>query len=225
MAKPVFYKTRWSSFLGEPRPFLDKKVIEQPFPCSLVDFTWSYTIPTPTPSPTSTVTPTVTYTPTNTFTPTNTATPTETPTNTPTNTLTPTPTITPSTTPNPVCPEQITFTGQQRPEFNGVYDRIYSYTGGTFIGGYFWDENPQDIVTFIPGADDTGKVGAVYGRFSGGIYYTMGAFAFQSVGSRSIILYAIWKTSSSYFVNQQATIIPTEGAAFSLIVPFIDIRS
>jgi hypothetical protein len=98
MGKPVFYKTRWSSYLGEPRPFLSNFGIFVPEPSPSPSP--SYT-PTNTPTLTPTITPTITPTTTRTPTPTTTRTPTPTltPTITPTTTQTPTPTLTPTVTP------------------------------------------------------------------------------------------------------------------------------
>lgn len=66
-------------------------------------------------------------------TPTPTSTPPATPTNTPTKTVTPTPSITPYA----VCPQQMLLSNNTTlPELDGTYNRIYSYTGGTFSYGY-----------------------------------------------------------------------------------------
>lgn len=105
MMAQVFYRKRFSSYLGEQRAIDD--IITQFIPDGgglACDFTYSV-LPTPTPTSSPTATPTVTPTNTPTVTPTNTTTPTPTvtpsPTITPTNTETPTPTPTPSPTPGP----------------------------------------------------------------------------------------------------------------------------
>lgn len=101
----VFYRKRFSSYLGEQRAIDD--IITQFVPDGgglACDFTYSV-LPTPTPTASPTATPTVTPTNTQTPTPTNTETPTPTvtttPTNTPTNTETPTPTVTSTPTVTP----------------------------------------------------------------------------------------------------------------------------
>lgn len=90
--------------------------------------------PTPTPSITPTITRTQTPTPTPSISPSQTATPTITPTITRTPTLTPTPTITQS--PFAVCPEEVILNGNTLlAELDGTYQRVYSYTGGSFNYG------------------------------------------------------------------------------------------
>lgn len=91
--------------------------------------------PTPQPSP---PVPTPTITPTNTQTltpsPTNTKTPTLTPTNTQTIGITPSPT----STPNAVCAEQFVITNSTDVNnANGTYNRLWSYSGGTMLYGYW----------------------------------------------------------------------------------------
>jgi hypothetical protein len=94
----VFYRKKFSDYLGENRAIDDivVKFIPEPSPTPLPI--------TPTPTPTPSITPTRTLTPTPSITPTITRTPTLTPTNTSTPTITPTntstPTITPSITPS-----------------------------------------------------------------------------------------------------------------------------
>ena len=88
-AERVFYRQKWTRYLGELRPIHDIYIDIIP------------PTPTPTVTPTSTVTPTVTPTLTQTPTQTTTQTPTVTPTVTPTRTLTPTPTVTPTVTQTP----------------------------------------------------------------------------------------------------------------------------
>jgi hypothetical protein len=87
----VFYRKRFSDYLGEQRAIDDIVQFYQPD---------GGVTPTPTPVPV-TPTPTPSITPTRTLTPTPTSTPTNTPSVTPTSTLTPTPSITPTNTNTP----------------------------------------------------------------------------------------------------------------------------
>lgn len=184
---------------------------------------------TSTPTNTATNTATVTNTPTNTATPTNTTTPTNTQTNTSTPTPTVTPTMdcsfsgtavyiaptptptntqtstqTPTPTPNAVCPEELQFYySGNTPEysaFTGTYQRAYSYTGGTFTGGYVNYDTPSLYYTFIPGADSSGKVAAIFTRFDGSFYYTL--IAFGNNGS-DILAFSMYKTNTDYVFNGQ----------------------
>jgi surface protein len=123
---------------------------------------------TPTPTPTMTVTPTVTPTNTPTMSPTMTMSPTVTPTNSVTPTVTPT--ITPSSTPNPICPEQVQITNTTHTQINGVYNRLYSYTGGTMQGGSISGTN---IATTFTAGPLSGNTYSIYGRYSGTTYYTL----------------------------------------------------
>jgi hypothetical protein len=110
----VFYNTQYSDYLGENRGILD--IIVRNVPDS----------PSPTPSVTPSPTPTPSITPTRTVTP------------TVTSTTTVTPTITPSVTNNPICPEQFIITDSTNPNnFDGTYNRKYSYSGGSMNYGYF----------------------------------------------------------------------------------------
>lgn len=158
--------------------------------------------PTPNPSPTPSVTPTLTITPTITSTPTETPTPTltqtitVTPTVTPTvtETLTPTPTttVTPSITPtmNPLCPEEITITNSTLSQYNGTYQRIYSYTGGSF--DYIFRLNNG---TWNTGVDAGLDYGVLYGRFDGTTYFTLYA---QANGSNVITQYNVGESTLGY---------------------------
>ena len=87
----IFYRKRFSDYLGEQRAIDDIVQFYQPD---------GGVTPTPTPVPV-TPTPTPSITPTNTLTPTPSITPTNTPSVTPTSTLTPTPSITPTNTNTP----------------------------------------------------------------------------------------------------------------------------
>lgn len=100
-------------------------------------------------------------------------TPSVTPSITPTNTMTPTNTLTPSptSTVEPICPQQINvmntgFSGFNI--YNGVYERVYTYSGGTMTGGFFTTPS-----SFIAGPDSFGKLSACYVRFSAGTYYNL----------------------------------------------------
>jgi len=138
----VFYRKRFSDYLGEQRA-IDDIVISY---TSLIPPTPTGT-PNVTPTPTSTpipVTPTPTQTPTNTLTatPTGTETPTPTLTQTPTSTLQITPTQTESPTPtptnNPICPEQIVITSWSGANsFVGTYNRLWDASGSTMAYGYY----------------------------------------------------------------------------------------
>ena len=85
--------------------------------------------------------------------------PTPTPSVTPTSSLTPTPSITPSSA---FCPEQFSITNDTITGLNpvGTYDRLYSYTGGSFNYGYFNGINPYN---FVPGIAPDGNNYAVFG--------------------------------------------------------------
>jgi len=166
--------------------------------------------PTPTPTETPTNTPTNTVTPTVTTTNTQTPTPTNTPTlspgssQTPTPTTTTTPTLTPSSTSNAVCPTELQFFYEgnttQYSAFTGTYERAYSYTGGTFVGGYVNVTAPGDVYTFIAGPDSMGNLGSIFTRFDGSIYYTLIAFA---VNGGDMFAYVIYQTSTDYIFNGQ----------------------
>jgi len=132
--------------------------------CPLVDGNLPIWATCPTlPSVTPTATPTMSATPS--------ATPSMSISPTPSITRTPsaTPSITPSITPYPLCPEQLEYmrintTGNT--QFNGIYNRLYSYTGGTFSGGY-WTADTQ---TFTPGPI-SGNTYAAFGKYSGSTYW------------------------------------------------------
>lgn len=118
--------------------------------------------PSPTPSTTPTNTPTNTTTPTLTTTPTN------------------TPSITPSITPYAVCPDQIILSqcsrsiGGNITDYDGTYNRVYSYTGGSFTTGYL-DFNPStgDGIFQVGAMPYDGLNYAVYVRQTGSTYYTL----------------------------------------------------
>jgi len=87
-------------------------------------------------------------------TPTPTVTPTITPTKTVTPTITPTKTSTPTPTSNPVCPQQIVVSNFTYfvTDLDGTYDRVYTYTGGTFNYGYTTYNSFTGNYDFIPGS-------------------------------------------------------------------------
>lgn len=114
----VFYNKQFSNYLGENRAILDivaRFVPDAPGPS-----------PSPTPTITRTPTPTITITPT----------PSITPSITPTRTVTPT--VTPTQTNYPICPEEFIITNSTGGnDFDGTYDRKYSYSGGSMTYGYY----------------------------------------------------------------------------------------
>jgi hypothetical protein len=126
--------------------------------------------PTPTPTTTLTSTPTQTNTQTPTTTLTATATATGTPTPTPTNTSTPTqtPTQTPTSTPNTLCPQELVISqvSGSTAVIDGTYQRLTTYSGGTFTAAY--TDGSGNI--FIGTAPD-GLNYATYGIVSGSNYY------------------------------------------------------
>ena len=158
----------------------------------------------PTPSVTSTSTPTNTPTTSETPTPsvtstqTPTVTPTVTPTNTPTPTTTQTPTVTPSFTPTstqePVCPEQITVSSTLVPQYNGTYDRLYSYSGGTF--NYVWRRSSATTPRWafdVP--DSEGNYAVAYGRYDGTTYFTI--FGTSTTSPEKIQNYSIMSSTTN----------------------------
>jgi hypothetical protein len=114
-----------------------------------------------------TSTPTNTQTPTSTIgtTPTQTSSPTVTPTNTATQTQTPT------STQEPICPEQLELRAlfPEAESINGTYNRLYSYTGGTFTYGYLGGFDSP----FYPDGLLAGNAYSIYGRQSGSTYYLL----------------------------------------------------
>lgn len=71
----------------------------------------------------------------------------------------------------PICPTQLVITGLQEEFFGytGVYDRLYSYSGGSFTFVY---RNPFDNWVFDT-PDINGLYGVAYGRNDGTNYYTI----------------------------------------------------
>ena len=147
----VFYRKKFSDYLGEQRAILDiyAENIPDPSPTPTpspqpVSPTRTPT-PTPTPSITPTITPTASVTPT--ITPTNTVTPTQTKSPTPTRTVTPT--VTPTNTPSPT------------PDV--LYDSsvvVESCDGNLYTGGIdvFINGTPYNI---LPDGTTTGTTGCI----------------------------------------------------------------
>ena len=161
--------------------------------------------PTGTPTPTPSITASATQTPTPTITPTNTETPTQTPTNT--STPTNTPTITPTS--NPFCGEQVIISEgtSNMTGFNGTYDRVYVWTGGTMNYAYL----QQTSQTFITGTAPNSLNYVVYKEQSsnrfitryfnsttdrGWIFYTGTTSTFGSPGT-GLIVYGFTGTTSN----------------------------
>jgi hypothetical protein len=170
--------------------------------------------PTNTPSVTPTETPTNTPSVTPTLTPTNTSTPTTTPivptpSVTPTNTITPsiTPTLTPTITPtnNELCPQQVIVIDNDPFgfDFSGTYDRLYSYTGGTFIGGTYIND------LFTPGPY-LGDEYAIYGRFDGVRYFTL-------IYTTNVLAWIVYVSSSNYLVSNPTSRLGSTFSALSSI--------
>jgi hypothetical protein len=165
---------------------------------------------TPSVTPTNTNTPTTTSTPG--LTPSQTSSPTLTPSVSPTNTMTPTTTSTPtpSVTANAVCPEQIEISGlSTQTQMNGTYSRIYSYTGGTFVGGYTQSTTVTSDGTFYTGSmPETGFVYAVYEKQSGSTYHTIIMRDLTTIsGGSGSYSWGIIETSGSSEVNGGVRII------------------
>lgn len=146
--------------------------------------------PLPTPSPTATNTSTPTLTPT--LTPTNTSTPTLTPTNT--STITPTPSST------QLCQDNFTLTQTAGSPVNiqqGAYNRITSFTGGTFSFGFF----SGSPVQFITGTAPNGRNYLVYQRQVGSFFTNIG-FNYAALGTPPSV--NVWRgitTTGTSIVN------------------------
>ena len=130
----VFYRKKFSDYLGEQRAIDDIVQFYQPDGGVTPTPTPVPVTPTPTPSitPTNTLTPTPSITPTNTNTPTTTTTPTVTPTNT--NTPSVTPTITPTNTGSPTPTKTPTPSVSPGPSFDpdaAAYLAAVIVAGGT----------------------------------------------------------------------------------------------
>ena len=144
-----------------------------------------YVEPTPTPSASPTTTPT--------------STPTNTPTITPTNTTTPSPT---PTTP-PICGEQITISNANNPEFDGTYNRVYSWTGGTFVGGWYSAGSPLGDGLWHSGVNPSGSLYSTYVRNVGTTAYTITDFYVPSTSTDRY--FSLFKSEGSLIDNQIIT--------------------
>jgi hypothetical protein len=224
----IFRPKLYSYYLGEQRPILGiitsyvpEVIPPSPTPTPSVTPTSTLT-PTPTPSITPSITPTSTLTPTPSITPTLTPTNTSTPTTTPivptpsvTPTLTITPSITPSITPtitptnNALCPQQVILIDNDPLGFDygGTYDRLYSYTGGTFIGGTYVND------LFTPGPY-LGDEYDIYGRFQliFGFerYYTL-------IYNTSVSAWIVFVSSGDYLVSNPTSRLGSTFSALSSI--------
>jgi hypothetical protein len=218
----VFYRKKFSDYLGEQRAIDDIVMFFEPDPSP----TPSPVTPTPTPTPsitptrTLTPTPTITRTPTTTptntqtpsVTPTNTATPTVTPTVTPTIGLTPTQTPTKTLTPsptgtnNPLCPQQFVISNStnQFSVANGTYNRLTIKNPNiSFDACYMTGVPPFAAITL--GAAPDGKQYASFG-------YTNGIDYFQYVWNSTVGRWGLQATTVNYLVNggvQQGAYFPT----------------
>ena len=125
------------------------------------------------------------------------------PTPTPTNTVTPTLTKTPSPTPTspPICGEQITISNATNPEFDGTYDRVHSYTGGTFVGGWV---GSNDI--FTPGVSPDSNLYSTWVRTVGSTAYTISNYYYLGPFPVSY-QFGFFKTIGSLVDNQDTGII------------------
>ena len=135
-----------------------------------------------------------------------TPTPTITPTITPTKTSTPT--VTPSITPYPICPEQIIvdYALGVPTEYEGEYNRLYSYSGGSLAGGYVTYTGVGFYsYQFYPDAY-SGNTYAIYGRVSGSTYYTLvfsiGDSTYVDCSGNTVSeRYIIFKSTGNYLTN------------------------
>lgn len=120
------------------------------------------------------------------------------PTQTPTTTLTPT--ITP--TMNPLCPEELYYSGSSTfSAFTGTYQRTYSYTGGTFTGGWFDRDGNLPVITncFYPGIDSLNNLYSVWTRFDGTYYYTL--VAAKVWPSSTVNRWIVNRNTTGYMLN------------------------
>ena len=142
----------------------------------------------------------------------------QTPSNTPSNTPsytpsgtacpTPDPTVTPTATPTQspysYCPEEITLTWLNNQEAfsaaTGTYNRVRTYTGGTF--DYGWIDNNLPIDLNI-GTSPDGNNYAVYERWDGATAYTLTNYYFLPTSTTRY--YTVFKTEGSLINNQVIT--------------------
>jgi hypothetical protein len=119
-----------------------------------------------------------------------------------------------------ICPEQINilFTGTTAPQlsaYTGTYDRLYSYSGGSFNYAYFQGGTGATWNYNIP--DSLGNYGIVYGRFDGSLYYTI--YANSSSIPSNITSYAIITGTTGYAMGsiQSAPLLTTQFETISSI--------
>lgn len=132
-------------------------------------------------------------------TPTNTTTPTPTPSITPSIT----PTITPTSTTPPICGEQITISNPTNPEFDGTYNRVYSWTGGTFVGGWYSVGSPLGDGLWHSGVNPSGDLYSTYVRNVGTTAYTITDFYIPSTSTDRY--FSLFKSEGSLIDNQIIT--------------------
>lgn len=142
-------------------------------------------------------------TPTPSITPTQTKTPTQTP------TISLTPTITP--TQNQICPEQIVVSNATNALYNGTYNRLYSWTGGTFDDGWY---RAETIRCFNDGQLN-GISYPVYGRFDGTSYFTLIAQSF-ALPSTDFRLWSIIQDNTYYIPNKPCGLATSGSLGLSL---------
>jgi hypothetical protein len=132
------------------------------------------------------------------------------PTPTPTNTTTPSPTPTNTTTPSPtpttppICGEQITISNANNPEFDGTYNRVYSWTGGTFVGGWYSAGSPLGDGLWHSGVNPSGSLYSTYVRNVGTTAYTITDFYVPSTSTDRY--FSLFKSDGSLIDNQVITI-------------------
>jgi hypothetical protein len=124
---------------------------------------------------------------------------------TPTPTITPTATLTPSVTPSvtPFCREQVTISGSTNPEFDGTYDRVYTYTGGTFVGGWYQPGPPNGNGSWTPGVNPSGDLYSVWVRNIGSTAYTITDFYVPTTSTDRY--FSLFKSEGSIINNQVIT--------------------
>jgi len=138
---------------------------------------------------------------------------TPTPSITPTQTQTPTPTITPTITPtqNQICPEQIEVSNATNALYNGTYNRLYSWTGGTFDDGWY---RAETIRCFNDGQLN-GISYPVYGRFDGTSYFTLIAQSLE-LPSTDFRLWIILQDNTYYIPNKPCGLATSGSLGLSL---------
>jgi hypothetical protein len=127
------------------------------------------------------------------------------PTPTPTSTLTPTPTLSPTLTPTPtsICKEQVIISGATNPEFDGTYDRVYAYTGGTFVGGWYQPGPPNGDGIWRAGVNPSGNLYSVWVRNIGSTAYTITDYYIPTTSTDRY--FSLFKSEGSIINNQVIT--------------------